>query len=200
VNAEPGPDRRAAARDPGRVRRRELLTRVAVAGGAALLPSLVLAPAASAGGNPDVALIERLVRFELAAAVIYDALAELRLDAATWDLLAMLSQHERDHAAVLLNAAEYLGGAPQKPPSLESLQRKSPAVAGARTRHDALVLAGEIEGAQLHGYFDAQQQLSDTKLLQQTATVMCSEGQHAVLVRTAIGVDPIPSPFELGAV
>jgi hypothetical protein len=29
---------------------------------------------------------------------------------------------------------------------------------------------------------------------------MCSEGQHAVLVRTAIGVDPIPSPFELGAV
>ena len=53
---------------------------------------------------------------------------------------------------------------------------------------------------QLHAYYGAQQQLSDAKLLQQTATVMCSEGQHAVLVRAAIGVDPIPSPFELGAV
>jgi rubrerythrin len=147
-----------------------------------------------------VALIESLVRFELSAAVIYDALAQLRLDAPTRDLLAMLSQHERDHAAVLLNAAEYLGGPPQKPPSLQSLQRKSPAVARARTRRDALVLAGGIEGAQLHAYYGAQQELSDSKLLQQTATVMCSEGQHAVLVRAAIGVDPIPSPFELGAV
>jgi rubrerythrin len=126
-------------------------------------------------------------------------LAELRLDTATRAVLTMLAEQERAHAAVLLNAAEYLGGPPQKAPSPEAVRRAAPALARARTRHDALAIAIEVERIQLRGYYAAQQQLSDTKLLQQTATIMCSEGQHIVAVRLALGTEPIPSAFEVGA-
>jgi rubrerythrin len=179
------------------VRRRELL----VAGaGAALAPAAApITAALAASGNADVATIESFVKMELTAAAVYDTLAQLRLDAATRGLLSMLAEQEREHAAVLLNAAEYLGGPPQKPPSPQALKRVAPALERARTRNDALGIAIEIERIQLGSYYNAQQQLSDTKLLQQTATIMCSEGQHAVLVRSALGTDPIPSAFELGA-
>jgi rubrerythrin len=179
------------------VRRRELLV---AAGGAALAAAATpITAAVAASGNPDVATIESFVKMELTAAAVYDALAQLRLDATTRRLLSLLAEHEREHAAVLLNAAEYLGGPPQKPPSPEAVKRAAPALARARTRHDALAIAIEVERIQLGSYYSAQQQLSDTKLLQQTATIMGSEGQHAVLVRSALGTDPIPSPFELGA-
>jgi rubrerythrin len=180
------------------VRRRELLV---AAGGATLAAAATpITAALAASSNPDVATIESFVKMELTAAAVYDVLARLALDAATRSLLSLLAEHEREHAAVLLNAAEYLGGPPQKPPSPEAVQRSAPTLARARTRHDALVIAIEVERIQLGSYYNVQQQLSDTKLLQQTATIMCSEGQHAVLVRSALGSDPIPSAFELGAI
>jgi rubrerythrin len=181
------------------VRRRELLVRAGAAGAAAAIAGALRVPGASAASsNPDVATLESFVKLELTAAIVYDTLAGLRLDAATRGMLALLAEQERAHAAVLLNAAQYLGGAPQKAPSPEAV-RRSPALARARTRHDALAIAIEVERIQLRGYYAAQQQLSDTKLLQQTATIMGSEAQHIVAVRLAMGAEPIPSAFEVGA-
>lgn len=178
------------------MRRRELLIGAAAAGAAAGLrvpESLASTP------NPDVATIESFVRLELTAAVVYEQLAGLPLDHATRSLMALLGEQERDHAAVLLNAAEYLGGPPVKAPTTATVLRAAPALQHARTARDALAIALEIERIQLRAYYAGQQQLSDTKLLQQTATVMCSEAQHVVSVRMAMGTDPIPAAFEVGA-
>jgi rubrerythrin len=180
-----------------RVRRREMLVRGAAALTAAAVSPITAARAATA--NPDVATIESFVKLELTAGIVYDTLAGLRVDAATRSMLSLLAEQEREHAAVLLNAAEYLGGPPQKAPSPEAVRRASPALARARTRHDALAIAIEVERIQLRAYYAAQQRLSDTKLLQQTATIMCSEGQHIVAVRLAMGAEPIPAAFEVGA-
>jgi rubrerythrin len=176
------------------VRRRELL--IGAAAGAAA--GLRVPAAFAATSNPDVAAIESFVRLELTAAVVYEQLAALPLDSATRSLLALLGQQERDHAAVLLNAAEYLGGPPVKAPTPDAVLRAAPALARARTKRDALAIAIEVERIQLRGYYGAQQQLSDMKLLEQTATVMCSEAQHVVSVRLAMGTDPIPAAFEVG--
>jgi rubrerythrin len=182
------------------LRRRELLVRAGAAGAAGAIAGAWRVPGAlAASSNPDVATVESFVKLELTAAVVYDTLAGLRLDAATRSMLSLLAEQERAHAAVLLNAAEYLGGPPRKAPSPEAVKRAAPALARARTRHDALAIAIEVERIQLRGYYAAQQQLSDTKLLQQTATIMGGEGQHMVAVRLAMGAEPIPSAFEVGA-
>jgi rubrerythrin len=181
------------------LRRRELLVCGAAAGAAVTASGAWWAVGARAAtSNPDVATIESFVKLEQTAAIVYDTLAGLRLDAATRSLLSTLAEHEREHAAVLLNAAEYLGGPPRKAPSPEAVKRAAPALAHARTRHDALAIAIEVERIQLRGYYAAQQQLGDTKLLQQTATIMGSEGQHIVAVRLAMGAEPIPAAFEVG--
>jgi rubrerythrin len=178
------------------IRRRELLAAATLAG---VTAGLRVPSALAASGNPDVAAIESYVKLELTAAVVYERLAKLPLDPATRSLLGLLGEQEREHAAVLLNAAEYLGGPPQAAPTPEAVLRAAPALARARTRKDALAIAMEVERIQLGAYYGGQKQLSDTKLLQQTATVMCSEAQHTVALRMAMGVDPIPAAFEVGA-
>jgi rubrerythrin len=181
------------------LRRRELLLRAAAGAGALTAATASHTPSAlAATSNPEVATIESFVKLELTSAVVYETLVGLHLDAATLGLLSLLAEQEREHAAVLLNAAEYLGGAPQQAPSPALVKRASPALARAHSRHDALAIALEVERIQLRAYYSGQQQLSDTKLLQQTATIMCSEGQQIVAVRSQLGTEPIPAAFELG--
>lgn len=180
------------------LRRRELLARAAAGGGALALGGALEPSAAHADANPAIAQLESLVKLEYSAAGVYDLLARAPADAATRRLMATLAQHERDHAAVLLNAAEYIGGPPQRPPTEAQLQRAAPAVARARSRRDVLAIAILVERFQLRAYYAAQGQFDDAKLLQQTAMIMCSDAQHSALIRAAMGTDPIPSPFEVG--
>ena len=190
------------------MRRRELLAGagggligLAVAGvpGVLGVPGLAgVAAAAPASANPDIPLLEQLVQLEYSAAIVYELLAAAPVDAATRALMTTLGREDRDHAAVLLNAAEYIGGPPQQPPPVDAVRRAVPAIARARRRRDVLAIALEAERSQLRAYYAAQGRLDDVKLVQQTAMVMCSDAQHATLVREGLGEDPIPAAFELG--
>ena len=47
-------------------------------------------------------------------------------------------------------------------------------------------------------YYRAAPRLEDAKLLQLSATIMANEGQHLVILRRALGKDPVPNAFETG--
>ena len=51
----------------------------------------------------------------------------------------------------------------------------------------------------LAAYYQAHQKLRGAKLLRTTARIMASEGQHLVVLRQALGRDPVPNAFETGA-
>ena len=57
----------------------------------------------------------------------------------------------------------------------------------------------ELETAAVAAYLDAHRELVEAKLLQTGASIMASEGQHLVVLRRAVGQDPVPAAFETGA-
>jgi rubrerythrin len=181
-----------------RPRRRELL---AAAGLAAAAGGLVLgAPTPAAGqGIRDIEAITGAVRLEQALAVGYAAMARrpaLGLDLRK--LVAHLAVQELEHTAALLKLAEYVGVQPPVAPSVAEVERKLPAVGAATDHTAALTALDELERAEILGFSTYVQVLTDVKLIQLVAAVMCGDAQHLAVVRQAAGEDPIPAAFETG--
>jgi rubrerythrin len=182
-----------------RPRRRELLAAAGLAAAAA--GGLVLgAPTPAAGqGVRDIEAITGAVRLEQALAVGYAAIARrpaLGLDLRK--LVAHLAIQEHEHAAALLKLAEYVGVQPPVAPSVAEVERKLPAVAAATDQAAALTALDELERAEILGFSTYVQVLTDVKLIQLVAAVMCGDAQHLAVVRQAAGEDPIPAAFETG--
>jgi hypothetical protein len=139
------------------------------------------------------------VRLEQALAVAYAGIAgRPGIGRDMRDLLVLLADQERQHAAGLLRLAEYLGGRPPPVPTLAEVEAALPHVRLAVNRPTALAVVDELERAEVLGFSSDQQVLTDAKLIQMVGAVMCGDAQHLVLVREAAGIDPIPTAFETG--
>ena len=65
-----------------------------------------------------------------------------------------------------------------------------------------LTFALELENGLIKEYVEAFGKLTDAELLKTTAQIMSNEGQHLVMLRLALGADPValvPSAFETGS-
>jgi hypothetical protein len=181
----------------GRLSRRELVFAgaLAAAGGGVVLGF----PARAAAASPDLDAVLGAVRLEQALAVAYAALAETPgIGRDLRDLLVLLADQERQHAAGLLTLAEYLGAPPPPVPSITQVEAALPNVRRAVDRATTLAVVDELERAEVLGFSSDQQVLTDAKLIQMVGAVMCGDAQHLVLVREAAGIDPIPMAFETG--
>ena len=108
--------------------------------------------------------------------------------------------HEQEHADALTTALTDLGGTP--PPPAKGIADVDEVVKGLRdvkTQADVVNFAIELETAAVAAYFDAQPKLVEAKLMQTGASIMANEGQHLVVLRRAVGKDPVPYAFETGA-
>ena len=173
--------------------RRAVLRRGALAGTAPVLLLGRASPAAAAEfSEPEI--ISAAVVLEQRAAFLYRAgLAEDYLRPGLTALTRRLGGHAREHVAVLQTILEAMGGtAPDPPGGVRGL-------GSVRTQRQFAELAIELESELVAGYHRALQVLDDPKLVQTVGSIMASGGQHLVLLRTALGREPVPSAFETGA-
>jgi rubrerythrin len=179
--------------------RREALGRGAVLGGAALgaaaMPSLLAPRASSAAARDDARILAAAIGLEQTAVVTYATAGSSGLLGPRLEEVARrFRDQEQEHADALIAALRQLGGRPPPPPrpsqvaGLESL----------RTREQVLSFAVGLELKAVAAYYEAQQALSDPGLLRTGAQIMANEGQHLVVLRQALGRQPLPGAFETG--
>jgi rubrerythrin len=162
---------------------------VAGAGGTALLGA---GPALGQAWG-DEALLVPLIRLERLAVLAYERLSANRAASATLRGQAeTLRDQDQNHADRLIAALAALGGrAPAKPTLAEAH--------GLTGEKRLLELAVGLEEMTVNLYYRAQRELRDAKLLQATATIMGSDGQHLVVLRQALHRNPVPRALETGA-
>ena len=169
------------------------------AGGAAL-PVLGAAGSAMAqtGARTDAELLASIASIEQVSALMYDQAARrLAGDEPLARALALFADQEREHARVVVPALEAAGGdvppAPTGPDAVPGLER-----ALARGRGATLRFATTVEDAAIAAYYEAQGKLRDPELLRRTASTMACQAQHQVVLRQALGRDPLPDAFVTG--
>lgn len=204
-----------AVTGPARFSRRVLLGRAA-AGGAAVAGTGALgalgavggaafAPpgvAAAAGGLDDATILRLSVQLEQVAQLACEmAVASGLLDARRRASVAAIGAQERQHADAFGTFLHVnLGGAlPPPPRGSAAVDAVVPGLSRARSQHELLSLLAELERVSIYSYYLGAQSLYDQKLVQTATAVLGDHSQHLVVLRQALGRDPLPAAIEVGA-
>ena len=184
------------------VTRRETLRRGLTAGGAlaaaAALPMLWGVRSAFAQAESDTEILEAAAEAEIKAVVAYETMARSGLlRGPVAEIIRLFGNQEEEHFNALVRLLEEMGGEePEKPkpediPGLENLVGEP----------QMLEFALELENGLIQEYVGAFENLTDSELLKTTSQIMANEGQHLVMLRLALGANPVdlvPSAFETG--
>jgi hypothetical protein len=137
----------------------------------------------------DAAVLRELLGVERAIVAAHRHIAaHAALRAPVLGALAHVAAHERVHVTVLARAA----GAPASAASALRLDRAQRflvnrgldrSIARARSQHDALRVAIELEGIAEHAYYEAIKRLSSPAAIRLAAEIMAVEAQHETLLR-----------------
>jgi rubrerythrin len=185
--------------------RRELIRRGLGLGGAVVtasaIPLLLSVRNAFAESGSDEKVLQKAITLERVAVLAYDTIiGGGMLEGRIERLARLLRGHEQQHADALTKAVTDLGGTPPPAPSgLEDVDAVVRGLGNVATQADFLRFAIELETAAVAAYYDAQPKLVEAKLLQTSASIMASEGQHLVLLRQAARRQPVPDALETGA-
>lgn len=163
--------------------------------GAALVPALLSVRNAFAAADTDAAIVSAAVRLENTAVAAYAAAARNGAVTPAFRRTATLfGRQEAEHAAALTAALKTLGAAP---PTGTDAKLLAP-VQRARSQAQVAQAAIELETMAVAAYHDAAKRLRGARLLQTAVQIMANEGQHLVVLRQALGRDPVPHAFETG--
>jgi hypothetical protein len=154
------------------------------------VPLLGLSGDALARARDDRSIVAAAVDLEQRAAATYDAAASGgKLPPELERLARHLRDQEEEHADGLARALRGLGGRrPARP-------EQAPTPPAGRA-FGAFALA--LENRLIRAYYDAMPRLRPG-LRQPLGSIMACEAQHLVVLREALGRDPLPRPFETGA-
>ncbi|CAN5286292.1 hypothetical protein BH20ACT16_BH20ACT16_08390 [soil metagenome] len=185
--------------------RRELLQRGFALGGAAIaassIPLLLAVRNAFAQATGDAAVLQSAITNEQIAIIAYDAaLASGLLSPVALRVARRFRDHEQQHAGTLTTALTDLGGAPPAPPrGIADVDKVAEGLSDATSQRAVMAVLIELELAGVAAYHEAHRKLLETRLLQTSASIMANEGQHLVVLRMLMRVDPVPNAFETGA-
>jgi rubrerythrin len=179
--------------------RREALGRGLVLGGAlvgaASAPALLGARTALAAADDDARILAAAIRLEQSAVVVYATAATSGLLGPRLEAVARrFRDQEQEHADALTAALRQIGGRPPLPPRPAQIA----GLRALRTREQVLSFAVDLELEAVAAYYEAHQKLADPALLRTGAQIMANEGQHLVVLRQALGRQPLPDAFETG--
>ncbi|HVL95352.1 MAG TPA: ferritin-like domain-containing protein [Solirubrobacteraceae bacterium] len=165
---------------------------------AAALAAAVARPGpAAAAAKGDAAVLTDLLRIEHAAAFAYGAAVSSGSARARAVARAFAAQ-EAEHVAALETALEALG-APKPPPpasaeQVDALAREleiAPVLGELRSGRDVLTFLLALEDALVARWAGAHRRLQDGRLLQTATSILACQAQHAVVLREALGRDPL---------
>jgi rubrerythrin len=180
--------------------RRDAVRRGLAAGGAvigaALVPVLLsVRDVFAAAPQNDAGILSSAIRLENTAVAAYAAAVNSGVLTPPFRRTAALfGRQEAEHAAALTAALKSLGGTP---PTGTDAKLLAP-LKGARSQKQIAQFAIELETMAVAAYHDASKKLQQARLLQTSAQIMSNEGQHLVVLRQALGKDPVPNAFENG--
>ncbi len=167
---------------------------------ASTVPLLLRARNAFAQAMTDEQILKAAIHFEQVAVFAYEAaLKSGKLDGKTTQVARLFKTHEEAHRDALTTALQGMGGGGVPPaptsPRADPLLRPLLKV---RSQKDIALYAIELEGVGVAAYHEAQRKLKDARLLKTGAQIMANEGQHLVVLRTAVKRPPVPDAFEVG--
>ena len=164
--------------------------------GAALVPALLsVRDAFAATPQGDAAIVTSAIRLENTAVAAYAAaVGSGVLTPQFRRTAALFGRQEAEHAAALTAALRGLGGTP---PAGTDAKLLAP-LKRARSQRQVAQFAIELEMMAVAAYYDASKKLQQARLLQTAAQIMSNEGQHLVVLRQALGGNPVPNAFENG--
>jgi hypothetical protein len=139
----------------------------------------------------DVMLLNGLLALERRAIEAYTASIPLLSGRDKRAATAFLRQ-ELDHAGALLGQITHAGGS-------ASARAASYPLGEPRSQRALLVLLHELERAQVAGYVEAVGQLTPGVLRQTVAAILADDAQHVSVLRSALGLAPVPSALVTGA-
>jgi rubrerythrin len=182
--------------------RREAMRRGLIAGGAfaaaATVPLLLRTHSAFAQAESDTEIIEAAAQAEIEAVVAYETMAGSGLlRGPVREIITLFGNQEEEHYNELVRLLEDMGGSEPDRPEAEDI----PGLANLVAEPQMLTFALELENGLIQEYVEAFENLTDPELLKTTAQIMSNEGQHLVMLRLALGADPValvPSAFETG--
>ena len=182
--------------------RREAVRRGLIAGGAittlATVPLLFRARSAFAQAEDDTAIIEAAATAEIEAVVAYETMARSGLlRGPVAEIIRLFGNQEEEHYNALVRLLEDMGGEEPERPEPADISGLGRLVA----EPQMLTFALELENGLIQEYVGGFEKLTDPDLLKTTSQIMSNEGQHLVMLRLALGADPValvPSAFETG--
>jgi rubrerythrin len=182
--------------------RREAVRRGLLAGGAlaaaSAVPLLLQTRSAFAQASDDTAIIEAAAAAEIKAVVAYETMSRSgMLRGPVGDIIRLFGNQEEEHFNALVHLLEEMGGEEPERPEPADI----PGLSGLVAEPQMLTFALELENGLIQEYVEAFEKLTDSKALKTTAQIMSNEGQHLVMLRLALGADPValvPSAFETG--
>ena len=182
--------------------RRDAVRRGLLAGGAlaavSAVPLLVRTRSAFAQASDDTAIIEAAATAEIEATVAYETMVGSGLlRGPVADIIRLFGNQEEEHFNALVRLLEDRGAEEPERPEPADI----PGLDGLAAEPQMLSFALELENGLIQEYVEAFAKLEDSELLKTTAQIMSNEGQHLVMLRLALGADPVslvPSAFETG--
>ncbi len=100
--------------------------------------------------------------------------------------------HHREHAAALIKAIRDLGGSVADEPTAASY--KFP-VETLKTEADVLTFAAGLERGAISAYVGAIPLFKNSALASAAASILADEAMHWAVLRSALGLDPVPGAF-----
>ena len=182
--------------------RREAMRRGLTAGGALAaaftVPLLLRTRSAFAQAESDTEILEAAATAEAEAVVAYETMAQSGLlRGPVAEIITLFGRQEEEHLNALVRLLEDMGGEEPEKPEPADIE----GLGGLIGEPQMLGFAIDLENRLIQEYVGAFENLSDSEALKTTSQIMSNEGQHLVMLRLALGVNPVnlvPSAFETG--
>lgn len=184
--------------------RRDAVRRGLLAGGAVLSASMIptllkvrsaFAESDTSTATGDAGILEGAVGLEQTAVVAYATIAKSGLLGPATSVVELFGKQEAEHADALIAALKSLGSTVPPPPKPTDI----PGMTEVKTDQQALAFAVELENMALATYVEAAKELESGDLLKAVSQIVCDEGQHLVVLRQALGSNPLPAALPSGS-
>lgn len=158
-----------------------------------------LPPPAAATPIDDQTILRRSLELEQVVVAAYAFAAASPLADGQRATLSAIEAQERAHAAALAAYLRQMSVA--LPPPLSgpaALDALVPGLRAARSEHALLATLVGLERVAVANYYLGIQRLVDQRLVETAAGVLGAESQHLVVLRLALGQEPLPGANETG--
>ncbi len=143
------------------------------------------------GGEGDLRILNTALGAEQEAIAAYQLGAESKLlEKPVLDLALTFQGQHKEHAAVLAQTIEKLGGKPV----MAKAQYAFP-VDQLKSQADVLRFAAKLEQGAVSAYLGAVPLFGDRALAKAAASILGDEAMHWAVLRQALGEVPVPSAF-----